>query len=289
MQDGVCGRLTSRRAGKTRSKALAVGSAPQGEQRHPKLPDRSARRALGSLHRLRGSFCLVQFLRAPRLPQVSVEGAGQVGVKTHGRAAQHDLFPHRVHRTHALNPLLLSNDVRLYNLIMRCAWETLDQLARQPQWLGAQTGMLAILHTWGQKLDFHPHIHCVVPGGGVLPDGNWKPAKKGFFVPVRVMSALFRGKFLAALKQMRQTGGLEYHGSAAALADDIAFKSLLCGLYKTGWVVYAKAPMGGPAQVLKYLGRYTHRIAISNRRILGIAEGKVTFSYKTGRIRTATK
>lgn len=181
---------------------------------------------------------------------------------------------------HTLNPLFLSNDVRLYNLLMRCAWETLDQLARQPQWLGAQTGMLAVLHTWGQKLDFHPHVHCVVPGGGVLPDGTWKPAKKGFFVPVRVMSALFRGKFLAALKQMRQTGDLEYHGSAASLADDSAFKSLLQGLYKTGWVAYAKAPMGGPAQVLKYLGRYTHRIAISNRRILGIADGKVTFSYK---------
>lgn len=181
---------------------------------------------------------------------------------------------------HALNPLFLSNDITLYNLLMRCAWETLDELARQPQWLGARPGMLAILHTWGQKMDFHPHVHCVVPGGGVLPDGNWKPAKKGFFVPVRVMSALFRGKFLAALKQVRQTGGLEHHGSAAALAEDGAFKSLLRGLYKAGWVVYAKAPMGGPAQVLKYLGRYTHRIAVSNRRILDIADGKVTFTYK---------
>lgn len=181
---------------------------------------------------------------------------------------------------HALNPLFLSNDTVLYNLLMRSAWETLDQLARQPQWLGARPGMLAVLHTWGQKLDFHPHVHCVVPGGGVLPDGSWKPAKKGFFIPVRVMSALFRGKFLAALKQMRQTGGLEHHGSAAALADDGAFKSLMRELYKTGWVAYAKAPMGGPAQVLKYLGRYTHRIAISNRRILNIADGKVTFCYK---------
>ena len=195
---------------------------------------------------------------------------------------------------HTLNPLFLSNDAALYNLLMRCAWETLDQLARQPQWLGAQTGMLAVLHTWGQKLDFHPHslsrfigMHCVVPGGGVLPDGTWKPARKGFFIPVQVMSAMFRGKFLAALKQIRQAGGLEYHGSAAVLAEDSAFKSLIGGLYKIGWVVYAKAPMGGPAQslprsigVLKYLGRYTHRIAISNRRILGIADGKVTFSYK---------
>jgi len=181
---------------------------------------------------------------------------------------------------HTLNPLFLSNDTLLYNLLLRCAWETLDQLARQPQWLGARPGMLAVLHTWGQKLDFHPHVHCVVPGGGVLPDGRWKPSRKGFFLSVRVMSALFRGKFLAALKQMRQRGGLEYHGSAAVLVEDNAFKSMLRELYKTGWVVYAKAPMGGPAQVLKYLGRYTHRIAISNRRILAIADGKVTFSYK---------
>ena len=181
---------------------------------------------------------------------------------------------------HALNPLFLSNDVALYNLLMRCAWETLDQLARQPKWLGASPGMLAVLHTWGQKLDFHPHVHCVVPGGGMLPDGTWKHAGKGFFIPVRVMSAMFRGKFLAALKQMRQTGTLEYHGSAAALAEDSGFKSLIGELYKTGWVAYAKAPMGGPAQVLKYLGRYTHRIAISNRRILNIADGKVTFTYK---------
>ena len=181
---------------------------------------------------------------------------------------------------HTLNPLFLSNDTALYNLLMRCVWETLDQLARQPQWLGAQAGMLAVLHTWGQKLDFHPHVHCVVPGGGLLPNGTWKPARKGFFIPVRVLSAMFRGKFLAAIKQMRQSGDLEYHGSAAALAEDSAFKSLIGGLYKIGWVVYAKAPMGGPAQVLKYLGSYTHRIAISNRRILDIADGKVTFKYK---------
>jgi hypothetical protein len=184
---------------------------------------------------------------------------------------------------HALNPLFLSNDTALYNLLMRCAWETLDELARQPRWLGAHTGMLAVLHTWGQKLDFHPHVHCVVPGGGVLPDGSWKPARKGFFIPVQVLSSLFRGKFLAALKRLKQTGGLEYHGSAATFAQDGPFKSLLKDLYKAAWVVYAKAPMGGPEQVLKYLGRYTHRIAISNRRILGIADGKVTFTYKDRR------
>lgn len=184
---------------------------------------------------------------------------------------------------HALNPLFLSNDVALYNLLMRCAWETLDELARQPRWLGAHTGMLAVLHTWGQKMDFHPHVHCIVPGGGVLPDGSWKPARKGFFIPVQVLSALFRGKFLDALKRLRQTGCLEYHGSAAALAQNGPFKSLLKDLYKAAWVVYAKAPMGGPQQVLNYLGRYTHRIAIGNRRILSVADGKVTFTYKDRR------
>lgn len=181
---------------------------------------------------------------------------------------------------HALNPLFLSNDAVLYNLLMRSAWETLDQLSQQPQWLGAQTGMLAVLHTWGQKLDFHPHVHCIVPGGGVLPNGAWKSARKGFFIPVRVLSTMFQGKFLAALQQLRQNNGLQYHGSAESFAQDSAFKTLVRSLYKSGWVVYAKAPMGGPEQVLNYLGRYTHRIAISNRRILNITDNKVTFCYK---------
>ena len=181
---------------------------------------------------------------------------------------------------HALNPLFLSNDVRLYNLLFRCAWETLDQLARQPQWLGAQTGMLAVLHTWGQKLDFHPHVHCIVPGGGVSQNGEWVGAKKGFFIPVGVLSAMFRGKFLAALKQLFQNGELSFFGTAAALENKADFLALLKRLYVAKWVVYAKAPFGGPQQVLRYLGRYTHRIAISNRRIISLHEGKVTFTYK---------
>ncbi len=181
---------------------------------------------------------------------------------------------------HALNPLFLSNDVCLYNLLFRCAWETLDQLARQPQWLGAQTGMLAVLHTWGQKLDFHPHVHCIVPGGGVSQNGDWVAAKKGFFIPVGVLSAMFRGKFLAALKQLFQNGELSFFGTAAALENKADFLALLKRLYVAKWVVYAKAPFGGPQQVLRYLGRYTHRIAISNRRIISLREGKVSFTYK---------
>lgn len=190
---------------------------------------------------------------------------------------------------HSLNPLFLSNDVRLYNLLLRCAWETLDQLARQQQWLGAQPGMLAVLHTWGQKLDFHPHVHCIVPGGGVAEDGSWVSAKKGFFVPVGVLSALFRGKLLAALKGLYQAGELSFFGSADALEDRGAFMSLLKRLYSAKWVVYAKAPMSGPQQVIRYLGRYTHRIAISNRRILNIEGGKVTFAYKDRRDKDKNK
>ena len=184
---------------------------------------------------------------------------------------------------HALNPLFLSNDVRLYNLLLRCAWETLDQLAREQRWLGAQTGMLAVLHTWGQKLDFHPHAHCIVPGGGVSESGKWVSAKKGFFVPVKVLSSLFRGKFLAALKQMYLNGDLSFFGSAAELEGKGAFMALLKSQYSANWVVYAKAPMSGPLQVLRYLGRYTHRIGISNRRILNVTADKVTFAYKDRR------
>lgn len=181
---------------------------------------------------------------------------------------------------HALNPLFLSNQTCLYNLLFRCAWETLDQLTRQSQWLGAQTGMLAVLHTWGQKLDFHPHLHCIVPGGGITPNGDWKAARKGFFIPVGVLSALFRGKCLAALKQLFRDGQLSFFGSAAPFENQDRFMALLAPLYRSNWVVYAKAPMSGPLQVLRYLGRYTHRIAISNRRILAIQDNKVRFAYK---------
>ena len=184
---------------------------------------------------------------------------------------------------HALNPLFLSNDICLYNLLFRCAWETLDQLARQPQWLGAQTGMLAVLHTWGQKLDFHPHVHCIVPGGGVAHNGEWVAAKKGFLIPVGVLSSLFRGKFLGALKQLFQEGKLSFFGSAATLESKGDFMALLKQLHTSKWVVYAKAPMCGPQQVIRYLGRYTHRIAISNRRIITADKDKVTFSYKDRR------
>ena len=180
-----------------------------------------------------------------------------------------------------LNPVVMSNEAQLYNLLFRAAWETLDQLARQPKWLGAQAGMIAVLHTWGQNLSLHPHLHCIVPGGGLTNDGQtWVNSRDKCFLPVRVLSRLFRGKFLHYLRNLYQQGQLQFHGQAKDLAPEKPFKQLLTALYKSEWVVYAKRPFGGPEQVINYLGRYTHRIAISNRRIVSLQGGKVSFAYK---------
>jgi hypothetical protein len=180
-----------------------------------------------------------------------------------------------------INALMMSNQQRLYALLFRAAWETIHQLALDTKWLGAQPGMIAVLHTWGQQLVYHPHIHCIVPGGGINPiSGQWVSSKSGFFIPVKVLSAVFRGKFMHQLNILRQHGELQYHGYAAALEQDKAWIKWKKTLYQTPWVVYAKKPFGGPQQVINYLGKYTHRIAISNQRIRSVKNGWVTFSYK---------
>lgn len=182
-----------------------------------------------------------------------------------------------------LNALVRSNDTALYNLLFRTSWQTLDQLCRQPKWLGAQPGMIAVLHTWGQNLSLHPHLHCIVPGGGLALDGNsWVGSRSGYFLPVRVLSRLFRGKFLNQLKRIFAQGDLQFHGQAQALQSAEAFGRLVRQLYGKEWVVYAKRPFGGPQQVIQYLGRYTHRIAISNHRIQHVDTNthKVSFSCK---------
>jgi hypothetical protein len=150
-----------------------------------------------------------------------------------------------------------------------------------PQHLGAEIGFLAVLHTWGQNLEHHPHVHCVVPGGGLSPDGSrWVGCPRGFFLPVKVLSAVFRGKFLALLGNAFDRGKLSFHGKLSALADVGAFRRQLAVSAQTDWVVYAKPPWGGPEQVLKYLARYTHRVAISNRRLVALEGGEVTFHWK---------
>jgi len=181
----------------------------------------------------------------------------------------------------ALNPLMLRNASVLYNLLFQAAAQTMLQLAADAKWLGAQPGVTAILHTWGQNLLFHPHLHCVVTAGGLTPDGQqWRAFRKGYFLPVRVLGRLFRGKFLAGLRELYDTGRLRLDGSVTALADDSAFRRWLTPLYKQNWVVYAKAPFGGAEQVFRYLGRYSHRVAIANSRLVSLSNAQVAFQWK---------
>jgi len=168
--------------------------------------------------------------------------------------------------------LALGHPRVLYDLLFRASSETLQQVALDERHLGAEIGFLSVLHTWGQTLTHHPHVHCVVPGGGLARDGGrWVPSRASFFLPVRVLSAVYRGKFLAHLKRSYARGDLGEIDDFAGLLDE---------LYRTSWVVYAKRPFGGPAQVLRYLARYTHRIAIGDRRIVDVNERNVSFSYK---------
>jgi hypothetical protein len=201
-------------------------------------------------------------------------------------ARQAELLPVEYHHVvftlpAALGPIALQNPQEVYGLLFKAAAETLQQIAADPKHLGAEIGFLAVLHTWGQNLQHHPHVHCVVPGGGLSPDGSrWIPCKPHFFLPVRVLSRVFRGKFLALIKAAFDQGKLSFHGTLAALADRGEFQSRLVATAKTEWVVYSKPPFGGPEQVLKYLARYTHRVAISNHRLIAIEDGGVTFHWK---------
>jgi len=180
-----------------------------------------------------------------------------------------------------LNVLALGNPEVIYDLLFASASETLLEIAADPKHLGARLGILAVLHTWGQTLVLHPHLHCIVPGGGPSLDGErWVAAREGFLLPVRVLAAVFRGKFLAGLKQLHQEGRLSLTGEAERLRDPFEFLNFLDPLYKKSWCVYSKPPFGGPEQVLEYLARYTHRVALSNHRLVRLADGKVTFTYK---------
>jgi len=180
-----------------------------------------------------------------------------------------------------LNQLVSTNQRVLYDLLFRSASETLSELANEPQHLGAKIGVIGILHTWGQNLLDHPHIHCVVTGGGLSSDGSrWVSCRKGFFLPVRVLSALFRGKFLDRLKKCFTSGDLLFPGRINYLQEPKTFESFRRLLYHKKWVVYCKPPFDGAQGVLQYLGRYTHRIAISNNRILAIQDGQVSFLWR---------
>jgi hypothetical protein len=182
---------------------------------------------------------------------------------------------------HTLSALVLGNRKLLYGLLFDAAAQTLLEVAADAKHLGARIGVLAVLHTWGQQLEHHPHVHGVVPGGGLSADGRrWVCCRPNFFLPVKVLGRVFRGKYLAGLRQAYQRGALGLAGRTSELADAAAFAALLRSLYATEWVVYAKEPFGGPEPVLKYLTTYTHRVALSNRRLVKLAEDRVTFTWK---------
>jgi hypothetical protein len=182
---------------------------------------------------------------------------------------------------HELSALALQNKKVLYSLLFRASAETLLELAADPKHLGAEIGFLSVLHTWGQNLQHHPHVHCVIPAGGIAPDASrWIRSPPRFFLPVRVLSAVFRGKFVDGLRQLFSCGKLGFHGSLKNLADAKLFRAFVRQLFRNQWVVYAKRPFGGPSHVLQYLARYTHRVAISNHRLIAFDDGKVTFRWK---------
>ena len=169
----------------------------------------------------------------------------------------------------------------VYAILFRAAAETLRLIAADPRHLGATIGGVAVLHSWGQAMQHHPHVHCIVPGGGLSPDRTrWVACPPGFFLSVKVLAKLFRRLFLERLAAAFAEGGLHFFGDLAPLAAADAFAAHCAALRRIGWVVYAKRPFGGPEQALAYLGRYTHRVAIANSRLIGMADGKVSFRWK---------
>jgi hypothetical protein len=185
--------------------------------------------------------------------------------------------------------IALQNKPVVYDILLKTAAETIHLIGADPKHLGAETGMIAILHTWGQTLTHHPHAHCLVPGGGIAPDGSWLHCRPGFFLPVRVLSRLYRRLFLQRLQAAFDDTKLRFFGPLGHLADPAAFAHLLNALRKVDWVVYAKRPFGGPEQVLTYLGRYTHRVAIANSRLLTCEQGQVRFRWKDYRASNKSK
>lgn len=182
---------------------------------------------------------------------------------------------------HQLSWLALPNKKVVYDLLFRASAATLQEVAADPKHLGAEIGFLSVLHTWGQNLQIHPHIHCVIPSGGLSADHQrWVHPRYPFFLPVKVLSRVFRGKFAAGLQLAFRQRKLLFPGSLKPLAGEKAFHAFLRPLFRQDWVVYAKRPFGGPEHVLHYLARYTHRVAISNHRIVNLADGMVTFRWK---------
>jgi hypothetical protein len=192
---------------------------------------------------------------------------------------------------HELNPLCLQNKKAMYGLLFKAVSQTLLELTRDVKHLGADIGLVTVLHTWGQNMKEHPHLHCIMPAGGLGFDReHWVhvPAKNNFFIAGKILAKKFRGKFLYLLKQAKEKGELDFHGKLAGIKGPVQFNRFLTPLYKKDWVVNVQAPMGNPEKILEYLSRYVFRIAITDRRIIEVKDGKVRFSwkdYRTGRFR----
>ena len=182
---------------------------------------------------------------------------------------------------HQLAPVTYQNKRLVYCLLLKASAAALLQVAADPGHLGAEIGFLSVLHTWGQNLQHHPHVHCVIPAGGLSADhARWVQPRYSFFLPIKVLSRVFRGKFVAGLRRAFQQGKLGFYGDQKVLQNPQAFRALLRSLFRQDWIVYAKPPFGGPEYVLHYLARYTHRVAISNHRLLAFQNGQVTFRWK---------
>ena len=179
-----------------------------------------------------------------------------------------------------LNPVILSNQRLLYDALYHASSNTLSELASESKYLGAEIGYISILHTWGSEMNFHPHIHSIVLGGGLDRENHWKGSRKTFFIPVKVISRVFRGKYLEELKALWEDGRLEFHGTARPFRNHYAFRELIDSCYDREWVAYCKKPFNGAESVIQYLGKYTHRIAISNYRIKSMDAKTVIFSAK---------
>ena len=175
-----------------------------------------------------------------------------------------------------INTIMLQNQSKMYNILFKASAETLQELGEDKKYLGGEIGFFSILHTWGQNLMYHPHIHCVVTGGGLTEIGKWVEKEEDFFIPVKVMSRKFRGKFLDYMKKEK----LEFYGNNKEYENPVILNNLIQGMYDKEWVVYCKEPFKNANSVIQYLGRYTHRVAISNERIEKIENGKVTFKWR---------
>ena len=182
---------------------------------------------------------------------------------------------------HQLSPLALQNKREIYSLLFRASADTLLQIARDPRHLGAEIGFFSVLHTWNQKLQHHPHVHCVVPAGGLATNHTrWIDSQRRFFLPVEVLSEVFRGKFTDGLRKLHAERRLAFHGALTPLQNTKTFAAWLRLLFRSKWVVYSKRPFGGAQHALRYLGQYTHRVAISNHRLVALADGAVTFRWR---------